>query len=389
MRKSRAPAESGKAKELVLANKNLHVLPVRETLRSDVVALDLRENFLIALPEAIGNMSGLVALTVALNRLSALPAAVCSLASLTFLDVSYNAITVLPPAIGALGALVQLNVQGNALADLPSSLAACTRLELLNLNKNAFVALPAPIAHLASLTHLDASDNALVTCAGSLAAGLTSLTSLDLADNALAVFPPEILSLTQLAVLNLERNRIVSLPTEYAAFDAAATAIEDEVLFNGNPLADPPKKILWDSMIGKYMAHPVHAAVSHLAAAEAGLRLGTSDDPELASLARLPLDLRLVVYAWSVAAAAAEATTPLGDDDDDDAPPPPIPEGVSASAVDHVARICAPELFPWQLFTQRVALETALIAYKRAAPEPGSAGDAPGASEADGPGSVA
>ena len=122
--------------------------------------LDLAENPIDALPDAIGDLAELTILYVHRLRLSTLPAAIGRLSRLAYLNASGNRITELPATIGELTALVDLRLDDNELESLPESLGSLTTLRQLHLRGNRLASLPPAVRGLSGLTHLDVRDSA-------------------------------------------------------------------------------------------------------------------------------------------------------------------------------------------------------------------------------------
>ena len=75
-------------------------------------------------------------------------AKLCTCTFVTKLDLDDNDIAVVPDAIGALTNLKELNLDGNKIATLPASIGRLTALETLNLDSNILTAVPSSIGSL-------------------------------------------------------------------------------------------------------------------------------------------------------------------------------------------------------------------------------------------------
>lgn len=117
--------------------------------------------------------------------------------------------------------LVVLDLAGSRLRELPAELAQCTMLEELNISNNVFheSSSEAPFAPLAYLQRL----RMLLTD-----------------DNSLTRVPVEVMSLTQLHILSLRRNRLTFLPTWLSRLDYLQV-----LLIEGNKHLTPP----WRSVL--------------------------------------------------------------------------------------------------------------------------------------------
>ncbi|PWI48986.1 hypothetical protein CEE45_03465 [Candidatus Heimdallarchaeota archaeon B3_Heim] len=135
--------------------------------------LDLRSNYLSALPESIGNLKRLERLDLDGNRLSALPESIGNLKRLEHLDLRNdrfydnesvgNQLSALPESIGNLQRLKTLDLKGNQLSTLPESIGDLQQLRTLVLGYNQFSTLPESIGDLKELRTLDLGGNQLST----------------------------------------------------------------------------------------------------------------------------------------------------------------------------------------------------------------------------------
>ncbi|KAI9188426.1 hypothetical protein H9P43_002817 [Blastocladiella emersonii ATCC 22665] len=236
---------------LVLADNLLEELDPKIAQFGALEVLDLHNNRLAALPDAIGALERLVNLNAASNKLLAIPPSLASLANLTVLALNDNSIAEFPAAVAAtLTKLTSLDLGHNRLTTLPD-LSACQFLATLRVPHNRLPALP-PLPP--SLRDLDVSTNLIaalpdawelpvaeridlrhnrLAAVTTLAAAprlkelylsfnqLTAvdlapahpalLATLDLRDNKLAAVPPAILdgkSLPDLRRLDLQNNDI-------------------------------------------------------------------------------------------------------------------------------------------------------------------------------------
>ncbi|MDB9465450.1 COR domain-containing protein [Dolichospermum circinale] len=88
---------------------------IEKAARDKEITLDLRNNQLTTLPEAIAQLSNLTGLYLANNQLTTLPEAIAQLSNLRELYLSYNQLTTLPEAIKQLSQLEKLDLRGNQL----------------------------------------------------------------------------------------------------------------------------------------------------------------------------------------------------------------------------------------------------------------------------------
>ncbi len=163
---------------------------IEEARRTDALSLDLSYKQLLALPEAIGQLTALQLLVLTGNQLTALP-----------------------EAIGRLTALQLLVLTGNQLTALPESFGQLTVLQNLLLSQNQLTALPGAIGRLAALQNLDLSQNQLTALPEAIA-GLTALQSLNLSQNQLTALPDVLGRLPALQHLYLHGIEALGIPPE-------------------------------------------------------------------------------------------------------------------------------------------------------------------------------
>ncbi len=120
----------------------------RETLET----MDVSQNELRMLPDAIGSLEDLRELDATHNKIQALPPSLAELPSLKKLMLAHNQLVALPE-LGAfnLPPLVQLVASHNALSNLPLSLGGLADLIELDLSYNRLTTLPAGLGGMRAL----------------------------------------------------------------------------------------------------------------------------------------------------------------------------------------------------------------------------------------------
>ncbi|MFC7644085.1 leucine-rich repeat domain-containing protein [Streptosporangium lutulentum] len=83
---------------------------------------------------------------------------------LDYLNLTDNRLTTLPQAIGEMTALRELRLYNNRLATLPDTIGRLSRLRELHLMNNQLTALPGAIGELNQLRHLDLRNNPCESC---------------------------------------------------------------------------------------------------------------------------------------------------------------------------------------------------------------------------------
>ncbi|MFN6125552.1 MAG: leucine-rich repeat domain-containing protein [Dolichospermum sp.] len=164
---------------------------IEKAARDKETTLDLRNNQLTRLPEAIAQLSNLRVLDLSYNQLTTLPEAIAQLSPLSVLNLSDNQLTTLPEAIAQLSHLRELDLSYNQLKTLPEAIAQLSPLSVLNLSYNQLTTLPEAIAQLSHLSLLYLSNNQLTTLPEAIQQ-LSQLEKLDLRGNHLNI-PEEIL----------------------------------------------------------------------------------------------------------------------------------------------------------------------------------------------------
>ena len=234
-------------KQLDLSDQGLTELPDAIGVLTALETLDLSGNELTELPGAIGELCGLRSLVLVRwdeeqvewrgNQLSQLPPEIGQLSQLTELDLRYNLLSQLPPEIGQLSQLSWLNLSSNQLSQLPPEIGQLSQLSWLNLSSNQLSQLPPEIGQLSQLSWLDLSYNVLIRLPPEIGQ-LSQLSWLDLRYNALIQLPSEIGQLSQLSRLVLYKNPLSQLPPEIGQLSQL-----NELYLNGNQLTRLPSEI--------------------------------------------------------------------------------------------------------------------------------------------------
>ena len=118
--------------------------------KSDI--LDMSENSLTELPEAIGWLHKLKTLNLRFNRLTSLPESIGRLQQLQLLLLRDNQLTTLPESIVNLQQLRLLHLRDNRLTTLPENIGRLQQLNILLLRGNQITTIPRSIGQ---LQHLD------------------------------------------------------------------------------------------------------------------------------------------------------------------------------------------------------------------------------------------
>ncbi|KAM9615357.1 DISP complex protein LRCH3 isoform 20-T23 [Morphnus guianensis] len=169
------------------------------------------------------------------NRLSELPAEACHFVSLESLNLYQNCIRYIPEAVLNLQSLTFLNISRNQLSTLPVHLCSLP-LKVLIASNNKLVSIPEEIGHLRQLTELDVSCNEIQTIPPQIG-NLESLRDLNVRRNNLVRLPEELAELP-LIRLDFSCNKITTIPVCYRNLRHLQT-----IMLENNPLQSPPAQI--------------------------------------------------------------------------------------------------------------------------------------------------
>ncbi|NWY36193.1 LRCH3 protein, partial [Sylvia atricapilla] len=169
------------------------------------------------------------------NRLSELPAEACHFVSLETLNLYQNCIRYIPEAVLNLQSLTFLNISRNQLSTLPVHLCSLP-LKVLIASNNKLVSIPEEIGLLRQLTELDVSCNEIQTIPPQIG-NLESLRDLNVRRNNLVRLPEELAELP-LIRLDFSCNKITTIPVCYRNLRHLQT-----IMLENNPLQSPPAQI--------------------------------------------------------------------------------------------------------------------------------------------------
>ncbi|NXA78884.1 LRCH3 protein, partial [Thryothorus ludovicianus] len=169
------------------------------------------------------------------NRLSELPGEACHFVSLETLNLYQNCIRCIPEAVLNLQSLTFLNISRNQLSTLPVYLCNLP-LKVLIASNNKLVSIPEEIGELKQLTELDVSCNEIQTIPPQIG-HLKSLRDLNVRRNNLVRLPEELADLP-LIRLDFSCNKITTIPVCYRNLRHLQT-----IMLENNPLQSPPAQI--------------------------------------------------------------------------------------------------------------------------------------------------
>ncbi|XP_051005764.1 DISP complex protein LRCH3 isoform X4 [Acomys russatus] len=169
------------------------------------------------------------------NRLSEIPMEACHFVSLESLNLYQNCIRYIPEAILNLQALTFLNLSRNQLSTLPVHLCNLP-LKVLIASNNKLVSLPEEIGHLRHLMELDVSCNEIQTVPSQIG-NLEALRDFNVRRNHLVRLPEE-LAEVPLIRLDFSCNKITAIPVCYRNLRHLQV-----ITLDNNPLQSPPAQI--------------------------------------------------------------------------------------------------------------------------------------------------
>ncbi|XP_029943527.1 leucine-rich repeat-containing protein 40 [Salarias fasciatus] len=268
-----ALGELTQLRQLRLGQNQLRLLPLGLFSASGLQTLSLQKNQLESVPEQLGNLTRLTHLDLSHNLLGALPDSLGGLESLLDLQLAHNRLGRLPPGAARLTRLRSLDCSHNLLDELPADLSALTGLEQLRLRHNRLRLLPELLPP--NLKELYLGNNHLEAEGAGPLSGHAHLSVLDLRGNRLARVPDGVAALQTLTRLDLADNDIATLPPAIGLLPRL-TALQLE----GNPLRGLRRDMLTKGTgeLLKYLRGRIQPEEPAEAAERSGLRL-PSDDP--------------------------------------------------------------------------------------------------------------
>lgn len=209
-----------------------HSLPGLETL-------NISNNLLTTLPDAVVHLTSLTRLSVLGNRLESLPDRIGLLCSLKRIELSNNKLRYLPDSFAALTQMERLDLESNCIRLLPENLHYMSRLVSINVNRNELIRIPRCLHRLRSLKSFSANNN-ILSYITSLVCKSKSIEELRLCRNRITILPERIGELVSLRELALDFNSLSYLPMSFYMLTNLTT-----LRVEGNPaLASPTDEVI-------------------------------------------------------------------------------------------------------------------------------------------------
>jgi hypothetical protein len=124
--------------------------------------LELTDNELTEIPDAIGQCVLLDTLNMCSNRIANIPDAIGNCTKLQMIFFHCNVIEAVPETIGNLRKLRELHLDRNCIKSIPSTIGNCTKLRVLDLDQNKLESIPQTLINCAKLSVLWVRYNAVV-----------------------------------------------------------------------------------------------------------------------------------------------------------------------------------------------------------------------------------
>jgi internalin A len=198
--------------------------------------LELQNQRITSIPEAIGKLTELKELHLLGNALVEIPSAIEKLEKLRVLSLARNSLKELPSQIGKLHELRELYLDRNCLISLPDEIGQLFNLDLLFLIENQLSTLPESFTKMRSLRWVTLARNKLKALPQIGDGELPKLRTLYLDTNALISLPETIGQLVNLEELFLDRNQLDSLPERFADMRSLRWVTLDDNQFKEFPL---------------------------------------------------------------------------------------------------------------------------------------------------------
>uniref|UniRef100_A0A095A4G6 Leucine-rich repeat and death domain-containing protein 1 n=1 Tax=Schistosoma haematobium TaxID=6185 RepID=A0A095A4G6_SCHHA len=225
---------------LDISNNCLSSVPEDIVYLTSLTLLNVSKNCLVDIT-AICELSHLQSLDVTENKLTELPRSLWKLGRLKTFSCSFNEIICLPEEIGCLEVLTALRITNNKLSTLPRSFSNLTGLLLLQLDGNVFDHIPLQIFGCISLLELSLSHNIIEGSIPAKICSLVNLRTLNLAYNRVIDFPVELEKLESLEYLDISGNPVESSTISFgkliqiqqlSASKCGLSFVPDDLTFN-------------------------------------------------------------------------------------------------------------------------------------------------------------
>jgi Leucine-rich repeat (LRR) protein len=240
--------------ELLLYGNDIQRLPPRLALLTDLTSFKIDEPTLRFPPQEVSRVSHQkifeflrlfqesvksLKLNISRFQLMSAPAECFDTWNLRCLDLSQNVISTIPDAISKLTRLHTLDVSHNKIAFFAESLGSVTTLTALFCNDNSLVQMPNDLFEsLGVLAQLHMQNNCISKLPPSISC-LSSLREFRLENNSLKSLPHGLTNLVNLQELNLQDNMLSAVPTDLGALKR----LSNLNVFQNHDLKSPPFEV--------------------------------------------------------------------------------------------------------------------------------------------------
>ena len=214
---------------LGLIKNEMGVLPESIGQLENLEMLELWSNGLKKLPDSFKNLKKLEYLNLRNNSLKAIPACFSEFKHVKSLNLQFNKIKKIPDFIFDLTGLEYLNLGSCGLKEIPSAIGRLSRLKTLVISKNNLKQLPDEIRQLKNLEHIafEGNDELNLEHLFDCLSELPGIQEFNFNNWGLTWLPESIGNMRFLRKINLERNKLETLPASMAKLNLEEFKIND------------------------------------------------------------------------------------------------------------------------------------------------------------------
>lgn len=196
-----------------LSNRTLHEIPAHILIDSSIEVLILDNNYIVEIPDEIGNLENLSELSLNGNPIQKISKEISTLSKLVTISLANISIRDIPEEIYAIKSLKNLYLYNNEISKIDKRIKNLEALEILIISNNNLFELPLELEQLRELQELDVSRNQIFKIDSSVL-NLSELELLDLSYNQISEFPHLVNELPALVNLSLRGNPLELPPPE-------------------------------------------------------------------------------------------------------------------------------------------------------------------------------
>ncbi|XP_078694333.1 uncharacterized protein LOC144923569 [Branchiostoma floridae x Branchiostoma belcheri] len=227
---------------LLLSNNNIKTLPQDMTRVSETMqTIDLSNNEIGEVPEALLLMPNLIALYLGSNKIKELPTGLDFnklSPNLHDIDLSNNEIHDVPLDLWFLPSLRKLILRQNKISKISKNIERCKNLAFLDVSANMLEEIQSYVLGLPGLRTIDASKNQIKTVSPLEKGESSNVQVFALAENGLSHFPEVLTKMDTLMKVDLSSNNIKKIPESIKGMPK-----EVMLKLQNNPIVDPPLQV--------------------------------------------------------------------------------------------------------------------------------------------------